>query len=367
MLPPGKTENKTDTYFCLNCTDKIFVDDTLRIVDLQKDKSQTLTVKEIKDNKIFYENLYIENGFEVYKIADGKTAQDWKKIRLDDGQQETKDANNEGFSFQLHKPSTVVNKPFIRPPIKFMLPDLFVRINNFKWLNILKNKFAVVIKLNKNNILNIKSLNNLKDYYFEICPYIDEQDINLFQQTINFLFDKGCRNFFINNISHFEFFNNKKVKLFAGQNLYVLNDYSAEFLFNRKVDAFVTSWEDDLYNIKDLAKNLKNNLIVYLSGFPEVVISKMKFADEVKNKNIKSGMDEFKVVSNVDDNIVIPKYPINLLGFKNNLLKCGIKTFGIDLSYIEPNVNYFTQIVKAFNTGIYINSKNKFNFERRLK
>ena len=43
----GKTENKTDTYFCLNCTDKIFVDDTLRIVDLQKDKSQTLTVKEI--------------------------------------------------------------------------------------------------------------------------------------------------------------------------------------------------------------------------------------------------------------------------------------------------------------------------------
>ncbi len=363
----GKAENKTDTYFCLNCTDKIFVDDTLRIVDLQKDKSQTLTVKEIKDNKIFYENLYIENGFEVYKIADGKTAQDWKKIRLDDCQQETKDANNEGFSSQLHKPSTVVNKPFIRPPTKFMLPDLFVRINNFKWLNILKNKFAIVIKLNKNNILNIKSLNNLKDYYFEICPYIDEQDINLFQQTINFLFDKGCRNFFINNISHFEFFNNKKVKLFAGQNLYVLNDYSAEFLFNRKVDAFVTSWEDDLYNIKDLAKNLKNNLIVYLSGFPEVVISKMKFADEVKNKNIKSGMDEFKVVSNVDDNIVIPKYPINLLGFKNNLLKCGIKTFGIDLSYIEPNINYFTQIVKAFNIGVYINSKNKFNFERRLK
>ena len=147
----------------------------------------------------------------------------------------------------------------------------------------------------------------------------------------------------------------------------MLNDYSAEFLFNRKVDAFVTSWEDDLYNIKDLAKNLKNNLIVYLSGFPEVVISKMKFADEVKNKNIKSGMDEFKVVSNVDDNIVIPKYPINLLGFKNNLLKCGIKTFGIDLSYIEPNINYFTQIVKAFNIGVYINSKNKFNFERRLK
>ena len=67
----GKIESKTNEYFCLSNIKNIFVGDTLRIVDLKKDKSQVLAVKEIKDNKIYYENLYIETGFEVYKIADG--------------------------------------------------------------------------------------------------------------------------------------------------------------------------------------------------------------------------------------------------------------------------------------------------------
>ena len=113
-------------------------------------------------------------------------------------------------------------------------------------------------------------------------------------------------------------------------------------------------------------ENLKNNLIVYLSGFPEIVISKMKFVKETINKNIKSGKDEFKIVSQTD-NVIVPKYPINLFCFKNNLINMGIKSFGIDLSYIEPNINYLTQIVKAFNNNIYISSQNKFNFERKLK
>jgi hypothetical protein len=161
-------------------------------------------------------------------------------------------------------------------------------------------------------------------------------------------------------------FKDKKCLLHAGQFLYTLNSYSAEFLSKYNIKSFVTSWEDDLYNIKDLSKNLKNNLTVYLSGFPEIVISKMKFVEDVCNKNIKSDKDEFKVISQYE-NIIIPKYPINLFSFKNNLTKFGIKSFGIDLSYIDSNINYLNQILKIFNNNLYINSANKFNFERKLK
>ncbi len=119
-------------------------------------------------------------------------------------------------------------------------------------------------------------------------------------------------------------------------------------------------------NIKDLSKILKNNLIIYLSGFPEIVISKMNFVKEVQNKSIKSDKDEFKVIS-LADNIIIPKYPINLFSYKDSLINMGIKSFGIDLSYIDPNINYLTQIIKAFNNNAYISSQNKFNFERKLK
>ena len=45
----------------------------------------------------------------------------------------------------------------------------------------------------------------------------------------------------------------------------------------------------------------------------------------------------------------------------------GIRSFGIDFSYIDPNINYLTQIIKAFNNNVYISSQNKFNFERKLK
>ena len=136
----------------------------------------------------------------------------------------------------------------------------------------------------------------------------------------------------------------------------------------QNIKAYTVSWEDDIYNIKILSKSfLKNNLIVYLSGFPEIVTSKMKFLDEVKNKNVKSNKDEFKVISTDYENVLVPRFPVNILSFKNNLVSMGIKSFGIDLSYIEPNNNYLTQMLNAFNNNLYMNSANKFNFERKLK
>lgn len=359
----GKIENKTNEYFELNNINEVSVGDTLRIVDLKKDKSQVLKVFKTEDNKLFYENLYIENGFEVYKTADGTKPEDWKNVRLEDLKieknklQETK--NNKSLNFSIFKSSV---RSTLQP-----LPNLFIRINNFKWLSLLKNKKDIVLKLNRNNVLNIKSLQNIKDYYAELPAYIDEQDLNLFQQNIDFMTGKGCTNFFVNNISHFQFFNNKKVELFAGQFLYTLNLLSAEFLSSQNVVAYTASWEDDIYNIKNLSKALKNKLIVYLSGFPEIVTSKMKFLDEVRNKNIKSNKDEFKVISTDYENIIIPRFPINIMSFKNNLVSMGIKSFGIDLSYIEPNNNYLTQMLNAFNNNLYMNSANKFNFERKLK
>ena len=120
-------------------------------------------------------------------------------------------------------------------------------------------------------------------------------------------------------------------------------------------------------NIKDFSKGVRDRLIVYLSGFPEIALSKMKFVKEIENKNIKSDKDEFKIVTRYDETVIVPKYPLNLFGFKNNLSRMNVKSFAIDLSYIEPNRNYLTQIINVFNNNLYLSSANKFNFERRLK
>ena len=348
----GKIENKTASSFCLNYSNKVVVGDVLRIVDLKKDKSVVLTVTEVDKNKISYENLYIENGFEVYKIADGNHwryggIEDWR-----DGNDKSNDNGKKCKVFLRDKGMETLRNRNDNGG-KILLPNLFIRINNLKWLKLLKNKTAIVIKLNKNNIADIKSLKDIKDFYIELPAYIDEEGLKLFQQNIDFIINKGCTKFFINNISHFEFFNNKKVELFAGQFLYTLNTYSAQFLYTQQINSFCVSWEDDIYNIKNLSKYLKNRLIVYLVGFPEIVTSKMNFLDEVENKNIKSNKDEFTVISNNNENIIIPKFPINLLSFKKSLINIGIKSFGIDLCYIESNINYLNQILNAFNNNLF--------------
>jgi putative protease len=362
----GVIENKTDTTFSLNTKADLLTGDTIRIVDNKKDKSFVLKIEtaDKKDSgyKIQYKDIYLENGFEVYKIADGKTAEEWKIGRMEDW------TNKEDKIIKSNKPLTLSTAGFFS---KIALPDLFVRINNVKWMPLLKNvKAATVIKLSKENILSVKnflSQKNINDLYFELPPYIEEKDIKVYENFINFVTDKKYNKFFINNISQIYMFEGKKSLLYAGQYLYTLNNYAAEFLSEYKINGFCSSWEDDLQNIKDLSKVLKNNLIVYLSGFPEIVTSKMEFVPEIRNKNIKSDKDEFKVFSNNNENIIVPKYPINLLGFKNSLLKFGAKSFGIDLSYIEPNLNYLTQVIRAFNNNVYMSSVNKFNFERKLK
>lgn len=362
----GVIENKTDTTFSLNTKADLLTGDTIRIVDNKKDKSFVLKIEtaDKKDSgyKIQYKDIYLENGFEVYKIADGKTAEEWKIGRMEDW------TDKEDKIIKSNKPLTLSTAGFFS---KIALPNLFIRINNIKWMSLLKNvKAAIIIKLSKENILSVKnfiSQKNISDLYFELPPYIDEQDIKVYENFINFVMDKKYNKFFINNISQIYMLKGKQSLLYAGQYLYTLNSYGAEFLSKYKINGFCSSWEDDLQNIKDLSKVLKNSLIVYLSGFPEIVTSKMEFVPEIRNKNIKSDKDEFKVFSNNNENIIVPKYPINLLSLKNSFLNAGIKSFGIDLSYIEPNTNYLTQVIRAFNNNVYMSSVNKFNFERKLK
>ncbi|MBQ3835120.1 MAG: U32 family peptidase [Elusimicrobia bacterium] len=191
----GTIENKSAEKFLLNTEHVLNIGDTLRIVDKKKDKNVVLKIENCnKINngyEINYNDIYLENGFEVFKIADGK-----QQLEISNEQLAIND-NGSGLS-HCEQQSLTITENFSFD--KIQLPNLFVRIDNLKWLKILKER-NIVIKLNKNNIINTKSLNNLTNYYFELPAYIDEADLSLFQKNIDFLISKGCKYFFINNIS----------------------------------------------------------------------------------------------------------------------------------------------------------------------
>lgn len=351
----GVVTNKQDDSFFIETNYNLSVGDVIRIVDNKHDKSIAFEIKNIEKinngYNVFYNDVYIENNFEIFKIAD---------------------YNNKSAVVDIYEkePQNIKKQELYLPKFqhKLTLPPLFIRIDNFKWLKLLeKSKEIIVLKLTLNNLDKIRNIQSVCKYYIELPSFIEEEDIDKYQQIINLLIKNDCKHFFINNISHFGFFDNKNISLYGGQFLYTLNSYTAEILTKFKIDGFTVSWEDDVLNVSEMAKVLSDKLIVYLSGFSELAISKMICSSETENQNIKSNRDEFRILNNGKQNIILPKYPITVFDLKSIFLKFKINSFGIDLSYIEPNKNYLDLILRAFYNNTNIDSVYKFNFKRKLK
>ena len=367
----GKVVNKTTESFNIKTEYKIFEGDKIRIVDDKNDKNFTLQVKDINFENgiytIFCSEAFINNNFEVFKIADSTTAEDWKSRGLEEWkkkakQQTTTTNNNEMLRFDSNNYSTV--QLFNN---KISLPKLFIRINNLSWLPLIKNiNSKTVICLEKNLLTGITNLKNVKDFYFELPAYIDQEDIKHFNNTITYLIKNKVENFFINNLAHFGFFKNSKINIYGGQFLYMLNTYAAEFLANKNIKAFTVSAEDNLTNIKTLANKLNDKLIVYLFGFYKLAISKM-YNDINNEQTIKTNKDIFQILKENKSTIVISKYPVNLFEYKQLLTKLKINSFAIDLSFIKPDKNFINLLINAFNGKINLNSMTTFNFEKILQ
>ena len=351
----GTVENKNDETFSLRTKYKLISGDKIRIVNSKKDINFIFNIQDITLKNeiytIYCDEKFINNGFEVFKIADN-TINSNKNITI------------KQYNFTQTKNKNLHNI-FLKKDIT--LPKLFIRINNLNWLPLIKNiNSKIIICCQNNNLKQLINLENINDYYFELPSYIDEQNLNCFKDIMLQLIKNKGMHFFINNIAHFEIFKGTQINLYGGQFLYMLNTYSAEFLANKNIKAFSISWEDNLTNIKNLATKLNDKMIVYLFGFPKLAISKMNVA--IKNKTLlKTNKDNFQILK--DDNFVtvIPKFPVNLFEYKQKLIKSKINSFAIDLSYIEPDKSFINLLLNTFEGKTNLNSMATFNFERILQ
>jgi len=328
---------------------------TVRIVDKKNDKSETLKISHIIKSDTGYiiglDGVYVQKGFEVFKISESDIA--FENIDMAENVPALK-------AMSLHR-CQLKNS-------NVKMSELFVRINDIKWLDLLDNsKYKIIFAVTKNNISDLKKIKNKSVDYFEFPAFIEEDNIVKFSETVKNILNEGYKNFFINNIAHFVFFEKTNASVWAGQFLYVLNSYAAEYLQKFDVGAFTVSWEDDMSNIFEMPPQLKSRMLVYLSGFPQLAVSKMIFPESVKNSAIKTDLDEFRIISADEETIIIPKYPVMLFDLKHIFKKNGINSFGIDLSYVEPDKNYIDINLKAFYGHTNLNSRHKFNFARRLK
>ncbi|MCL2390151.1 MAG: U32 family peptidase [Endomicrobia bacterium] len=396
--------------------------------DMPKQMGEFLSeIISIKDNIITLKTQTRLNKTDILKAADSK-ADIYFKINILDinktseaceietdtaglktGMQvfKTADGNFEEFLQNIVKNTEIEKKEFKVTGKSIAFPrfkktesqgNLFIKINDLNWLPFIKGSpslchpelvggtrhpelvsgsrsfngamlkqvqhdTSIIFTLDKENIKHVQKASEIK--YFELPPYIDEQDLAVFEETINKLKSKE---FFLNNLEHFKFFK-KEASLHAGNFLYVLNSFSADFLLKNKIVDFVPSIEDDFKNISELAGNgLAGRAIFYLSGFPALAASAMTQHCELsKNKNIESLKDTFQVIHRNNKVTIIPQYPVMLFNKKKRLEKLGINKFIIDLSFIVPNKTYLETVLNAYYGKIPLQNGCEFNFERGLK
>ncbi|MDR0822384.1 MAG: U32 family peptidase [Endomicrobium sp.] len=321
-----------------------------------------------KDENYFrFKTQNIEKDGDCYEIT-----ADTDNIRKGYFIFKTADGNFDDFINALIKKSKISNEQMIVKDAIFPRPrfnknktpaQLFLKIDDIHWLKFIKNKdLSLILALNKDNLKQISNFN-----FFEIPPFIEEEDLPIYQSLIKTICKNSGKTFFLNNLSHFEFFNDLKADLNAGAFLYVLNSFSADFLIKLNIKNFVFSIEDDYKNISKLCSaGLSDRGIFYLSGLPVLAFSKMRAHKDLQNKQVilNSGQDSFKIISTETIDAVLSPIPIMLFNKKFRLEKQQINKFLIDLSYISPNEQYLNTILAAYNGKQFIQNGNEFNFDR---
>ncbi|MDR1696422.1 MAG: U32 family peptidase [Endomicrobium sp.] len=362
----GEIVSVKDNVITLKTRAKLNKIDTFKAADAKADayfKISVLSIKQAGETcEIETDTTGLKAGMLIFKTADGNFEEFLQNI--------VKNTEVEKKEF------VVSQKSFAFPKFKKNAPQkkLFIKINDINWLALIKNTdISLIFTLDKENIKSLARLCRAETAkpagsrikYFELPPCIDEQDLPLFREAVNSL--KGSE-FFINNLGHFNFFNNE-AKLHAGNFLYVLNSFSADFMFKNNIRNFVPAVEDDFKNISDFAASgLSDRIIFYLSGFPVLAVSAMKPCEELaQNKNIESLKDTFQVIRRQDKTNVIAQYPVMLFNKKKRLEKLGIGKFIIDLSFIPPDKAYLETVLNAYNGKISLQNGCEFNFERGLR
>jgi len=357
--------------------------DRIRISDPGSDTTEALKIKEISKSgnacSIPFAGEAFSPGSQVFKAGDA--GWDEKNIEKEIDMMYSSHAGSPADRKPGHqndysnKYASLIARQWINTD-KSSSVQLRVRIDDPGWIALLPRNgqdLNVVLSLKKENIGIFKE--TCSGQFFdcsstvcELLPYISQREISGYRQVIDRLIASGIKRWVLNNISQFGFFPSEGLELTAGHFLYTWNAFSARILKDLGTAYFVTSWEDDILNIRKLAEaGLRSRLIVYLYGYPPVARSRMLSRDTY-SEGIYSEQDiKLRMIFESGAGVLIPDKPVMLFNMREKLTLSGIRNFGIDLSYIKPEKSIWENIYDAYQKKTNFPDSIKFNFKRTVK
>ncbi|MFC1546210.1 peptidase U32 family protein [bacterium] len=374
----GKVLHLDNDSFSIELNEELFKGDRIRISNPETDNTTVFKVKNINKNNntyIFNENINgYKKGNPVFKA--GSFAWDEKLIKKQINEIYNSYSKKSIKKERFNNAYTSLTARVWRKDNKRILKkeQLWVKIDNPKWIPyLLNNSEKIICSINKGNFITFKNYLEKHDIpmeklIIELTPFIAQREINDYKEAVSYFTHKRVRKYVINNISQPALLSNDTEKI-AGSYLYVWNAYSARLLKDYGINYFTVSWEHDILSIRRLANSgLSAYLLVNIFGYPVITRSRMLSKETNYNevssdkKNIK-----FKIIIDAGMNILIPDKPVMIFNAVDKMKNMGIGNFIIDLSFINPQKMFYTNLIDYFkNRKNYTNSF-KFNFKRGVK
>ncbi len=252
--------------------------------------------------------------------------------------------------------------------------QIFVRIDQLKWLRKVYFESFSYLVLNfqrsewKKFAINKPFLQkNISKIIIQLPKFIPENELSFYQNLIKNYIHFGVTNFMIAQISQKELFPaSNKIMIYTSENVYCLNDATIQYLKEENIYSHVYPLENDRENLRQ-GKDRKG--IVPLYFHPELFYSRMPIKmgktsnsqysfqdrDNIYEKHVRNGIT-----------MVVPKLPVSLLQYKDELFKQGFRRFLIDLSYDKPSQNTFNRLLKFFHNSQAEQPSSVFNFKSGL-
>lgn len=247
-------------------------------------------------------------------------------------------------------------------------PQLHVRIDDVKWLEMNELKVADVIQLSLNlaqlkelvvSSLPAKMLNRI---WIELPAFISEKSVPVYKDLCAQFAKQGLNRFVISQLS-------QKLLLPAGarfatnEQVYAYNDAAVAFILGEGSE-WVTSPVENEYD--NLLSGACRSQVVPVYFRPKLFYSRMPvkltgnfFSDDQRQRFVRHRVNGMTVIS--------PEQPVCVTNFAAKLSGKGFQRFLIDLTFERPNAQVISKVLSHLKTSTSIPGTSGFNMKKGLR
>jgi putative protease len=197
-------------------------------------------------------------------------------------------------------------------------------------------------------------------------PYFPQALDGLLTEEIHRLFERGYREFVVNNPGHISLFRDTPgARLIAGPYLYAFNRWSAAFIAGMGTAGLVCPLENNRQNWeKTISQNRRSQAFVTVFAYPALFRIRADLGPTYDFGSFQDSQDgEFRLVSERDGSRVYPEKPFAITDKIPFLQEAGFRRFILDFSGPPLKKKDYRDIMNAVTNGTPLPNIVRFNWK----